>query len=178
MSNNTTTQAVSKTRAINETILRVHLAAEDQHDMEGTLATLHPDCLFIDSPLGLRLEGREGAGRHYNIWWSAFDPALDKEGLNWVRDDLVIGEAAFVGRHTGPFAGIPPAGRSIHLPFVVFVTFRDGLLAGERFIYDLNHLLRQLGQPAFEPEWSLDREGELLVSARRPSEVRNVADGG
>jgi len=35
------------------------------------------------------------------------------------------------------------------LLFVVFVDFRDGLLAGERFQYDLNGLLRQLGQPHF-----------------------------
>lgn len=29
--------------------------------------------------------------------------------------------------------------------FAVFVPFRDGLMAGERFYYDLDGLLRQLG---------------------------------
>ena len=79
--------------------------------------------------------------------------ALDRRGrsgLNWVDDDLVIGEAAFVGRHVGSFAGISPTGVSIALPFVVFTRFRSGLLTGERFVYDLNGLLRQLGQPYFE----------------------------
>jgi hypothetical protein len=33
----------------------------------------------------------------------------------------------------------------------VFVDFRDGQLAGERFVYDLTDLVRQLGEPAFEP---------------------------
>jgi predicted ester cyclase len=56
-----------------------------------------------------------------------------------------------VGRHVGPFACLPPTGRPMRLPFVVFVRFRDGLLAGERIVYDLNGLPRQLGQPAFEP---------------------------
>ena len=67
-------------------------------------------------------------------------------------DDALIGEAAFpVGRHGGSFAGLQPTGRPVRVPFVVFVRFRDGLLAGERFVYDLNGLLRQLGQPAFQP---------------------------
>jgi predicted ester cyclase len=61
-----------------------------------------------------------------------------------------VGEASFVGRHIGPFAGVPPTGAALSLRLVVFVSFRDGLLAGERFVYDLNDLLRQLGQPHFE----------------------------
>jgi hypothetical protein len=38
----------------------------------------------------------------------------------------------------------------MRLPFVVFVRFRDGLLASERFVYDLNGLLLQLGQAAWD----------------------------
>jgi hypothetical protein len=101
--------------------------------------------------LGLRFEGREGAREHYAMWWSAFGNTLDGGELHWVEDDLAIGDATFVGCHVGPFAGLPPTGRPMRLPFVVFVRFRDGLLAGERIVYDLNGLLRQLGQPAFEP---------------------------
>lgn len=144
-------------RADNESVLRAHLVAETQLDMDATLATVHPECLWVDEQLGLRLEGRNGARLHYDIWWSAFRAAPDNGAVHWVDDDFVVGEAEFVGTHVGPFAGIPPTGQSIRLPFVVFVRFRDGLLAGERFVYDLNTLLRQLGQhqaveiPAFRP---------------------------
>ncbi len=31
-------------------ILGQHLAAENVHDMAGTLATLHPDCVFEEVP--------------------------------------------------------------------------------------------------------------------------------
>jgi hypothetical protein len=137
------------TRVANEACLRAHLAAEGRHDMAGTLKTLHPQCVFADEPLGLRLEGRDGARRHYEMWWTGFGVTLDGGELHWVSDDLVIGNSAFTGTHDGPFAGISPTGLPVRLPFVVFVTFRDGLLAGERFVYDLNGLLRQLGQPAF-----------------------------
>lgn len=139
------------TRETSLQILTKHLEAEVAHDMEGTLATLHPECVFIDTPLGLRLEGREGARRHYAMWWSGFGNTLDPGGLHWVDDHFLVGEAAFVGRHVGPFAGLAPTGNAIRLPFVVFVTFRESLLAGERFVYDLNHLLHQLGHPAFAP---------------------------
>jgi hypothetical protein len=128
-----------------------HLAAEVRHDMESTLATLHPECLFVDEPLGLRFSGREGAREHYSMWWSAFANTIDGGDLHWVSDDVLIGDSTFVGTHQGSFAGLSPTGRPIRLPFVVFVHFRDGLLSGERFVYDLNTLLRQLGQPAFQP---------------------------
>ncbi len=138
-------------RAENEACLRRHLAAEGRHDMAVTLETLHPECLFEDRPAGLRLHGREGARHHYELWWGAFGVGLDAGQLHWVRDDLVIGEADFVGTHIGPFLGIDSTGNDIRLPFTVVVTFRDALLASERFTYDLNDLLRQLGQPAFDP---------------------------
>lgn len=138
-------------RQTNEACLRAHLSAEGRHDMAGTLATLHPECVFLDEPLGLRFTGREGARRHYEIWWNGFGVTLDGGLLHWVDENLVIGDSTFVGRHDGQFAGLAPTGRALRLPFVVFVSFRDGLLAGERFVYDLNGLLRQLGQPAFTP---------------------------
>jgi SnoaL-like polyketide cyclase len=139
------------TRADNASCLATHLAAERRLDMDATLATLHPDCLFVDEPLGLRLEGRGGARRHYELWWSAFGATPEDGRVHWVDDDLLVGEATFVGTHRGRFAGLAPTDRPIQLPFVVFVDFRDGMLAGERFVYDLNTLLRQLDQPAFEP---------------------------
>ena len=138
-------------RGANAACLQAHLAAERALDMDGTLATLHPDCVFVDQPLAMRFEGRHGARQHYGLWWSAFGVTPENGVTYWVDDDFLIGEAEFSGVHVGPFAGMEPTGRAIRLPFVVFVTFQDGLLAGERFAYDLNTLLRQLGRPAFEP---------------------------
>lgn len=135
----------------NEAVLMQHVQAENRHDIEATLATIHPDCVFIDQPLGLRFDGHAGAQRHYEMWWNAFANTTDRGGaLHWVHDDLLIADSAFIGTHTGVFAGIAPTQRAFRLPFVVFVEFRDGLLATERFVYDLNGLLAQLGQPAFD----------------------------
>lgn len=132
-------------------VLLAHVQAENRHDMHATLATVHPECVFIDQPLGLRFEGHTGARAHYEMWWKAFANTTDQGGqLHWVNDDLLIADSAFIGTHQGAFAGIAPTQRSFRLPFVVFVEFRDGLLATERFVYDLNGLLGQLDQPAFD----------------------------
>lgn len=138
-------------RASNEACLLEHLAAEGRHDMEATLEMLHPDCLFVDEPLGLRSSGRDGARRHYEMWWTGFGIGIDGGTLHWSSDNLVIGDTTWIGRHTGPFTGLAATHLPIRLPCVVFVSFQEGLLAGERFVYDLNGLLRQLHQPAFIP---------------------------
>lgn len=138
------------TRAINEKCLLAHLKAEHQHDMAGTLATLHPECLFEDRPIGMTLRGREGARQHYQLWWSAFGVSTEEGAVHWVRDDLAIGEAYFAGEHKGTFLGIPASGLPIRFPFTVICNFRDGFLAGERSNYDLNDILRQIGQPSFK----------------------------
>jgi len=135
----------------NEAVLLAHVQAENRHDIDATLATVHPDCVFIDQPLGLRFERHSGARAHYEMWWNAFGNTTDRGGqLHWVHDDLLIADSAFVGTHHGTFAGIAPSHKPFRLPFVVFVEFQDGLLAAERFVYDLNGLLAQLDQPAFD----------------------------
>jgi len=56
-----------------------------------------------------------------------------------------IAEATWHGCHVGRFLGIEPTGRPIVQPFVVVMTFKDGLMLGERFHHDLGSLLRQVG---------------------------------
>ena len=135
-------------RAANQSILAVHMQAEAAHDLDGTLATIHPDALFEDQPMGLILNGRQAVGRHYRLWWDAFGVQTDGGSLHWVDDNLVIGESFFVGTHVGEFLGVAPTGRKIRFPFAVVVTFRDQLLSGERFYYDVNGIMSQLGQTA------------------------------
>jgi len=62
-----------------------------------------------------------------------------------MTDDVYVAEATWHGRHVGPFLSLAPSGRSFVQPFVVILTFRDGLMSGERFHYDLASLLRQIG---------------------------------
>ncbi len=128
-----------------------HLEAENAHDLEGTLATLHPDCIFQDHATGQVWNGREGAAAHYRQWWDCFDvEVIRKQGQSagWLGEDVYAAEATWIGTHTGSFLGIAATGRPITQPFVVFVAFKDGLMSEERFHYDLASLMRQIGVDA------------------------------
>jgi steroid delta-isomerase-like uncharacterized protein len=127
-----------------------HLKAENEHRMEETLATLHPECVFEDVPRRIVYRGRGGARDYYDYWWKAFDFQVRGKRRHFTDEGLMVAETNYVGRHVGEFVGIAPTGRPIELPLVVFIGFRDGLMDGERFYYDLAGLLRQLGVESLE----------------------------
>ena len=129
-------------------LLRRHLAAENAHDLDGTLATLHTQCRFDDFATGQTWHGREGAAAHYRQWWTTFDVEVQRSADQrsyWTEDGCYIAEATWHGRHIGRFLGIEPSGRTVVQPFVVILKFKDGLMASETFHYDLASLLRQIG---------------------------------
>lgn len=130
---------------INQECVRRHLQFENKQDMEGTLSTLHPDCVFEDMPLGKIYRGIDDARKYYAELWQAFDVVVESRLRHWTIEGNLIAETTFVGPHRAEFLGNAPVGKSIRLPLVVVVTFRDGLMAGERFYYDLAMLLRQIG---------------------------------
>ena len=129
-------------------LVRRHLTAENAQDLEGTLATLHPDSRFEDLATGQVWLGRDGAASHYRQWWTTFDVSVKRgsgQRACWTEDGAYMAEATWHGRHVGRFLGIDPTGRSIVQPFVVVLTFKEGLMLSERFHYDLASLLRQIG---------------------------------
>jgi steroid delta-isomerase-like uncharacterized protein len=131
-------------------LIRRHLAAENAHDLDGTLATLHSECIFRDHATG---QVWHGAAEHYQQWWRTFDVTVERQSGQaafWAagssgRDHVYVAQATWRGVHIGDFMGIAATRRPIMQPFVVFVAFKDGLMAGEEFFYDLASLLRQLG---------------------------------
>ena len=129
-------------------LVRRHLVAENAQDLPGTLATLHPECGFEDLATGQVWLGHNGAAAHYRQWWTTFDVTV-KRGAGqrggWLEDGAYIAEATWHGRHVGRFLGIEPTGRPIVQPFVVSLSFKEGLMLSERFHYDLASLLRQIG---------------------------------
>lgn len=126
-------------------LLKRHLAAENAHDLEATLATLTTDCVFEDLASGRRWLGHAGAGAHYRMWWEAFDNQVSTEVRHFPAPSLAIVETRWAGRHVGEFWGIEPTGRDIDVPVVIFVKIKAGLMAGERFCWDRATLLAQLG---------------------------------
>ncbi len=129
----------------NRDIVLRHVRAETEHRMEETLATLTPDCVFDDRAFGRVWHGREGARAYYRMWWDAFGIAPHTSERYAPAPDLLIVETNFKGRHVGPFLGTAPTGRPVDVPMTIFVSFKDGLLSGERFYWNLGTLLEQIG---------------------------------
>jgi len=129
----------------NAAVLQRHVSAETVFDMEGTLATLTEDCVFEDVPTGEIYRGREGVRSYYREWWEAFGNVPSSSRLYVPAGDRLIVETRFVGTHRGSYRNTAPTGRSIDLPVAIFISFRDGLMAGERFYYDRATLFAQIG---------------------------------
>lgn len=122
-----------------------HLRAQNAREMQPTLATLSPECVFEDLALGRTYHGRSGAADYYRLWWEGFAPTVAAERLHWTEDGNGIAETRLQGVHSGHFIGMEATGRRIDVPVAVFVTFSDDdLIAGERFYYDLTTIRRQL----------------------------------
>jgi steroid delta-isomerase-like uncharacterized protein len=126
-------------------LLARHLAVENDHRMEDTLATLTADCVFEDKALGKIFHGHQGAAEYYRMWWDAFGQTVHTEHRYYPAAGQCIVETRFKGTHVGPFLGVPATGRAMDVPVVVIIHLAGGLMTGERFYWDRATLLQQLG---------------------------------
>jgi steroid delta-isomerase-like uncharacterized protein len=129
----------------NAVVLKKHVAAETAFDLHATLATLTADCVFEDMPSGETFHGHDGVARYYREWWDAFGNVPADSVLYVPSPDRLIVETQFVGTHRGVFRGAAPSGSPIRLAVAIFVSFREGLMCGERFYYDRATLMQQIG---------------------------------
>jgi len=121
------------------------MRAQNAREMQATLATLSPDCVFEDLAMGRTYNGRSGAADYYRLWWEGFAPMIVAERLHWTEDGDVVAETRWQGVHAGHFLGMEATGRKIDVPVAVVVTFsEDDLIAGQRLYYDLTTIRRQL----------------------------------
>src|SRR5262249_5617321 len=105
--------------------------------MEGTLSTLHPNCIFEDLSLKKVYRGIDGARRYYAELWKAFDITVESRQRHWTLEGNLIAETTFVGPQRSDFLGNASRGMSIRLPLVVIVTFREELRQVSDFIMTL-----------------------------------------
>ena len=77
----------------------------------------------------------------------AFDASPELKTLI-VEGDHAALEADFVGVHIGEFAGVPPTGRSVRLPYAVVYDFKDDLIDAVRVYMPVQALVAQLTEEA------------------------------
>ena len=131
-------------------IYRRHRAAEDARDFPAVMETLAADCFLEQVSLGLRSDGRDDATRAYEEWFGAFpDLGPIPEGIAF-GDDTLVAYGQLHGTMTDHWLGLAPTGRDFTVPLVNIVPFKDGLMHGERILYDSAAFAEQVGLDVHE----------------------------
>ena len=140
-----------------------HIRLENEHDLEGVLATFGDHARYDDEPWGEHYEGRHGVRSFYQQLMAALpDLAIDVQRRH-VTDDAILVEVMIRGTHLGAWRSLPPTGRRVEIPLCGVYTFDgDDRLAGEKIYYDRGTVLRQLG--VFHEPQSLLGQISILVT--------------
>ena len=124
-----------------------HAVAENARQLEELVATLTEDCVYEVVPWELTYRGKDEARRFYRELWAAL-PNVTLTLLRHVIDERCLVEESIVhGTHQGEWLGLPPTGKRVDFPLVIFFPVQGGLFTGEKLYFDGGDLLRQLGAP-------------------------------
>jgi steroid delta-isomerase-like uncharacterized protein len=127
-------------------IVEKHVQQENQHDLDGVMATFGENAEYHDEPWSEHHEGRDGVRAYYEGLLHALpDLHIDVQQRH-VTDEHVILEVVISGTHIGAWRGLPGTGRHVEFPLCAVYAFDDqGKLAWERIYYDRATVLQQLG---------------------------------
>jgi predicted ester cyclase len=91
-----------------------------------------------------RAVGREAAGQLIRyVHEGAFDARPEVKNL-LVDDGKAAIEADFAGTHTGEFAGVPPTGREVRVPYSVVYDIRGDQISALRIYFPMSLLMEQI----------------------------------
>ncbi len=129
----------------NKRLWQKHVLAENRRSIEGLLATLSPEPLYVIMATGQEHRGRAGVAAFYSgLFESMPDVTFDLQEV-FIGESGVVEESVMVGTHTGDLFGLPPTGQPIRLPLTIVFPMRAGAILGERLYFDMDSLQRQLG---------------------------------
>jgi ketosteroid isomerase-like protein len=118
------------------------------HDIRGFGEVVAEDVVF-EAPGGARGKGKAPCLEFYGSWFQAFpDAHVEVHGLH-IIDDVAVEEGTFSGTHRGvlhaPTGDVPPTHRSVRIPYIQVLRFRDGRHISFNLMFDRLLLLEQLG---------------------------------
>jgi steroid delta-isomerase-like uncharacterized protein len=133
-------------RALRIALVEQHIRLENQHDLEGVLATFGETARYDDEAWDEHDEGPSGVRAFYEQLMKALpDLEIDVQRRH-VTDDAILVEVIIRGTHLGEWRKLPATGRKIAIPLCGIYTFeKDDRLAGEKIYYDRATVLRQMG---------------------------------
>jgi predicted ester cyclase len=117
-------------------------------DEEGFIA-LYSEKAEIVAP-GFTGKGPEGLREFWALWNGAFPDNHISNRTEVAEGATAAQISTFQGTHTGPLMTadgrtIPPTGRHVVVPYVLFLTVRGGRAVRAEFMFDQLDLLGQIG---------------------------------
>src|SRR5919201_1409511 len=131
-------------RAVRESTVREHMASENRHEFDVTMATFHHPRYEI-VPTGEVHDGEEAVRAYFAETRRAFPDQRNEPIALYHADDAVIVEFDLKGTHNGPFRGLPPTGKAFTCRTLAIFLFEEDRLVCERVYFDSATILRQLG---------------------------------
>ncbi len=136
---------MSKTlRERREAVVREHMASENRHDFDATIATFaHPHYELV--PTGSVFDGEVEVRNYFKLSRAAFPDQRNELRTLYHADNAVIVEMDLLGTHLGELRGTKPTGKTFRCPMTAFFIFEDDRIICERVYWDQLTIMKQLG---------------------------------
>jgi carboxymethylenebutenolidase len=155
-------------------------------DTTATIDTMVPDAYVNHIPV---LTGGVGSEQLREFYSRHFIPKMPPDTTivpvsRTIGADRLVDEMIFRFTHTiemdWMLPGIAPTGRTVEVPLVVIVHFRDGKLAHEHIYWDQASVLVQLGllDPATLPVAGAESAAKVVDPTRPSNELMKRIGGG
>lgn len=126
-----------------EEIVRAHMNAENNHDVEATVATFH-HARYEVMPFGGATDGADAVRGLLGALMQAFPDFHVSEERLYHGGDCVIVETRMTGTQQGEWMGLPASGRKIDVSAACFFVFDQDRLLCERVYFDNATMMGQL----------------------------------
>ena len=126
-------------------IVEQHFAAENAHDIPGTLATYADDLIWDDvSNAECPVRGKAAAARNYAEILATIPDLTMVSTLRFASADHVVDEAILSGHVRGSFLGIEADGAPVSFRILHVFDIRAGLISREQAWFDTAGAIRQI----------------------------------
>ena len=126
-------------------VIRRYAEAKSRADVGGALACCTDDVVVDTYAFQTSSTGKAATREQFEAFFAVFpDYSVHTERL--LEDgEHAVGWGTVAATMASDFGDLPCTGRRFEVPFTCVWDTRDGLIARERFYFDLNHLCEQLG---------------------------------
>lgn len=127
-------------------VLREHIRAESEQDIDALLDGMTPDCFNDVAGVPKPFVGPAATAERYRRHWEGFpDFAVRVRRVLCVDESCVVTENEWRGTHLGTFLGWPATGKPVRMRALVVWHFKGDELWGETVFFDNASLLQQIG---------------------------------